>query len=215
VKILKVDLNQPDIGLLNQAATALQQGKIIIYPSGTAYSIAANALQKNLVKKVFTIKKRPLNYPLHVIVRDWDMATTLIKPTDEAKFLWERFIPAPLTLVLHKKPHVPDVLTSNLPTLGIRFPNFPTAHFLSAALDFPYTSTSANPSGKKTPYSLKDVTSQFSKSQLAQISVAIDVGTIPPVPPSTVLDLTTTPPTLLREGPVSRTELQRVLGKLA
>lgn len=215
MKILKVDLDRPDINLLNQAATALQQDKIIIYPSGTAYSIAANALKADLVKKVFQIKNRPLDYPLHVIVRDWDMATTLIEPTDTAKFLWERFIPAPLTLVLHKKPHVPDILTSGLPTLGIRFPNFPTAHFLSAALDFPYTSTSANPSGKTTPYSLEDVTSQFSKSQLSKVALAIDVGRIPPVPPSTVLDLTTTLPTLLREGPVSRQQLQRVLGKLA
>jgi L-threonylcarbamoyladenylate synthase len=215
MKTLKIDLDHPNVDYLDQAAEALNQGQIIIYPSGTAYSLAANALKPKLITQLFQLKSRPLTDPLHIIVRDWDMATTYIQPTDVAKFLWERFTPAPLTLVLRKKPLVPNILTSGLPTLGIRFPNYSVAYFLSAALDFPYTSTSANPSGKITPYSLSQVKSQFTPAQLSQISLAVDIGRIARVPPSTVLDLTTTPPTLLREGPVSREELESILGKLA
>ncbi len=209
MKILKVSINNPSQEIIKLAVGILKNGGLFVYPTDTAYGLGGNALEPKVIRKVYELKGRDFNKPTHVIVNDWKMINKLTFTNDLARELYLNLTPGPLTIILNKKPIVPDILTAGLSTLGVRIPKCTIIKRISNFCDFPFTTPSANKSGGKTPYSIDDVKKELDTDK---IDLILDAGELPKVLPSTVIDLTVNPPKNLRQGPITRNEMEKVLG---
>lgn len=211
--IFKVNLKKPNIEIIERAANTLKSGGLIVYPTDTAYGLGANALDENAVKKIYKIKGRDFSKPTHVVVRNWKMIENLCCVNLLGKKLYDKFLPGPLTLILPKlpnhpnHPNLPNLLTANLPTLGVRIPDNLITQSLSRLVNFPFTTPSANKSGGKTPYSIEEVKNEL---DISKIDLILDAGKLPKVVPSTIVDLTSKDPKILREGPIAIDEIQKL-----
>ncbi len=185
--------------IIDQAVEILQKGGIIIFPTDTSYGLAADATNPQAIKKIYQIKGRDFNKPISVIVSDIKMAKKYAMITPLVQKLFQAFLPGPLTLVL--------------PSIGIRVPNLKLCLRLAKKLGKPYTATSANLSGQPDCYSVDQIKKQLG-NKIKLIDLIIDAGTLPKIPPSTVLDLTKSPPKILREGPISQKQIQKVLDRI-
>lgn len=208
MEILKVDPKNPDQEIIKRAVDVLTDGGLVIYPTDTAYGLAANALNEAAVKRVYEVKGRNLSKPTHVVVADWRMIEKLTFTNSYARALFEKFLPGPLTIILPKKKIVPDILTAKHPTLGVRIPHNLITQSISLLINFPYTTPSANKEGGGVPYSVEDLRN---KLDLEKIDLILDAEKLPSVLPSTIIDLSTSPPKLLRQGPINKLELEKTL----
>jgi len=137
------EIIQPD--QLSRAADMLREGGVVAFPTETVYGLGANAFLPTSVARIFEIKARPHFDPLIVHVADIDHARELVTEFPEAaRILAERFWPGPLTLVLPKRESVPDIVTSGLPSVGIRIPAHPVALELLRLAGVPVAAPSAN-----------------------------------------------------------------------
>lgn len=211
MQTIKVNPQSPDLKLIAQAAKTIENGGLVVCPTDTVYIFAVDATNEEAIRKVYEIKGRDYSKPIHVVVRGWEMVKNLCEVNEVAMKLYNEFLPGPLTIILNKKPIVPDILSANLPTLGIRLPNNPTTRAISANLDFPYTATSANKSGESNTYTANDVLEQLTQQDLSLIDLVIDAGELPKVDPSTVVDCTTDTPRILRPGPITQGQIEAVL----
>ena len=133
----------------SKAITALSNGEIVVYPTDTLYGLGADIYNNDAVKKIFKIKKRPLKIPLSIAVSDYKELEKIAYTNNKIKKLAESFLPGRLTLILHKKSCISDIVNSGLDKIAVRIPdnNF-TLELLS---NFgPITATSANIHGLKT-----------------------------------------------------------------
>ena len=207
--VIKVHLRKLKLNVIKRAADILRAGGVIIYPTDTAYGLGVDALNDNAIKKLYRIKGRDFSKPTHVIVPNWSWIMVLTYPNENAKKLYEAFMPGPLTIVLNKKPVTPDILTADLPTLGIRIPNNDITKLISRFFNAPYTTPSANKSGGKTPYSIEDVKEEL---DISKVDLILDAGKLPELLPSTIVDISITPPKILRKGLISEKNIEEVLG---
>lgn len=205
--ILKVDPIYPDSAVIDQAAKFVESGKIIVYPTDTIYGVGTNALDSGAVLRIFEVKGRPLGNPLPVAVDGLEMAESLAVVTTEAKRLIAAFWPGALTLVLPKKPIVPDVVTAGGIGLALRAPNHQVPLKMIERSTLPLIATSANIHGGASCKNAQEAVGQIGD----QVDLVLDGGPSAGVA-STVLDLTGTRPRVLREGPVTRMMMRRVLG---
>lgn len=208
--IEKIDLENINPDVVDKAVKILIDGGVVVYPTDTAYGLGVNALDETAIKKLYEIKGRDFSKPTHIVVRDWEMVEKLAYSNKLAKELYTTFMPGPLTIILTRKSNiVPDILTANLPTIGVRIPNNEFTSKLSIELAFPYTTPSANRSGEATPYSLEEAEKSL---DISQIDLIIDAGPLPKTPPSTIVDLTTNEPKIIREGPITKKQIVDALG---
>ena len=192
------------------AVARLGLGEPIAFPTETVYGLGADATDADAVERIFTLKGRPANNPLIVHVSGPEMADDLVESwTDEAQQLAEAFWPGSLTLVLAKSDLVPDVVTAGGTTVAIRCPAHPVALALIESLGKPIVGPSANPSGWISPTTADHVARGFEGKDL----LVIDGGWCRAGIESTVLDLTTDEPTILRLGVISHTQIAQVLGR--
>ena len=134
------------------AAAALRAGEVVAFPTETVYGLGADALNERAVAQVFAVKNRPRFDPLIVHVPDTEaVAQYAIVSDDRARALMERFWPGPLTLVLRKRPIIPDLVTAGLDTVALRVPAHPVALALLRAVGTPIAAPSANPFGYISP----------------------------------------------------------------
>lgn len=214
MEILKVDPNKPKQADLNKIVATLSKGKIVILPTETVYTFAVDATNKKAIKNVYKIKGRNYDKPLHVVVHSLLAASNYAQITSQATMLAATFLPGPLTLVLKKKKSsLPDLLTSDLPTVGVRIPNLILNNIVSKKFGKPYTTTSANISGGPNPYSIKEVLGQLDEDKRLMISLVVDVGSLPKREPSTLIDLTSKPYKVLRKGPITKLQMEKVLNE--
>ncbi|HHY59512.1 MAG TPA: threonylcarbamoyl-AMP synthase [Clostridia bacterium] len=197
---------------LTEAAVILRWGGTVAFPTETVYGLGANALNPAAVAKIFAAKGRPSDNPLIVHIAcldDLDMLVSRIPPAVE--LLVQAFWPGPLTLVLPKRPGVPDVVTAGLDTVGVRMPAHPVALALLEKSRVPVAAPSANLSGRPSPttglHVLKDLA--------GKVDLVLDAGECQVGVESTVLDLTTNPPMILRPGGITKEELEEVIGPVA
>jgi L-threonylcarbamoyladenylate synthase len=211
-EILAVDLKAIDSAPIERAAEVLRRGGLVAFPTETVYGLGANALDAAAVARIFEAKGRPANNPLIVHVADADAAQRIVAEWPEtAARLAERFWSGPLTLVLPKRPEVPDVVTASGPTVAVRVPAHPVALALLRAVELPLAAPSANRSSQLSPTRAEHVW----RGLAGRINLILDGGPTSGGIESTVLDVTTTPPRLLRPGLVSASELEAVVGPLA
>lgn len=198
--ILKIDPANPDEKSLGEALRLLNEGGVLAYPTETFYGLAADALSEAAVKKIFRIKGRDFKNPIPVIIGDSrDLAPLVEEIPKAAQILIHDFWPGPLTLVFRASSSVSPLLTSGTGKIGIRVSSHPLARLLARGLGGPLTATSANISGGTECTTAGAVIRALGNHPVA----FIDGGPTPGGSGSTVLDITFSPPRILREGAIT------------
>ena len=175
---------------IEKAVEILKLGGIIAYPTETVYGIGANIFDDLALRRVFEIKRRPLNKPISVAVSSFEMLETIAWVSREERKIIRELLPGPVTVILPKKELVSPLLTGGSEFLGIRFPENRIAREIIKKAGFPITSTSANFSGEK----------EISEAEDINLDVDFVVkGKCKYKKPSTVVDLVRKK--ILREGP--------------
>jgi len=206
--IKKIDLNKPNKNLIKLASQILSKNGLVVYPTDTAYGLGVNALKVSTINKLYEAKNRSFDKPTHIIVSNIQMMEKVSYVNEYARILYNSFLPGPLTIILKKKNIIPDILTGGINTIGIRIPNCTVTKLLSKDLSFPYTTPSANKSGDKTPYSINEALSSLGKND---IDLALDAGELPKTQPSTIIDVSHANIKILREGPLSKSNIEKIL----
>jgi L-threonylcarbamoyladenylate synthase len=192
-----------------RAADVLRRGGLVAFPTETVYGLGACAFDARAVARVFEAKARPSFDPLIVHVADAAELPRVALGTGDARVerLAARFWPGPLTLVLPRHPHVPDIVTSGLDTVGVRVPSHPAARALLRAAG-PLAAPSANPFGYVSPTTAAHVADRLGHV----VDLVLDGGPCPVGVESTILSLAADPPLLLRPGGVAPEDLESALG---
>ena len=211
IEVIKAD--KPSVRILRKAARLIRKGAVIVCPTDSGYALAANALDTRAIVRVFSLKGRAYSNPIHVAVNSMEMAERYAHINPEAEHLAHNFLPGALTMVLPKKEVVPSMLVAGRDTIGIRIPDNRVILELASMTDLPITATSANASGQPTPYSVPEVINLLGESA-EQVALILDQSSIPSRGLSTIVDLTVSPPQLLRQGLVSWLEIRQVLQAL-
>ncbi len=211
VRILAPDANAPDCGVLGEAATILRAGGLVAFPTETVYGLGANALDAAAVRRIFAAKGRPSYNPLIAHVADIAGARALVSDWPPlAQALAERFWPGPLTLVLPKRAFVPDEVTAGRACVAVRVPSHPVALALLAAAGVPLAAPSANRFTELSPVTA----AQVARSLGDRVDLILDGGRTAVGIESTVVDLSLSPPVLLRPGTITRAEIEAITGPL-
>ena len=190
-------------------AAALLEDAVIAYPTETFYALGAAAFSRQAVEKVYRLKKRDAAKPLSVIVSDLDMVRDITGPLPPVfRVLAGEFWPGPLTLVLPAAPRLPAFLSGPGRTIAVRIPPLAWLRQLVREISQPLTATSANLSGEKELADPTEVAAVFQE----KIDMIVDGGPSPGGAPSTIVDLTSAEPRILREGAVSAARLRALLG---
>jgi L-threonylcarbamoyladenylate synthase len=192
---------------IKKAAGIIKKGGLVVYPTDTLYGVGCSALDEDAIKKVFKAKKRQPNKPLSIAVCDLLMLRKYASFDDRAMSVMERFLPGPLTFILKKK-GLPDVLTGGSEKVGIRVPESRCALMLVMKAGVPIVATSANISGREPPQTVIEA-----GEQLPEVDLILDDGKLKG-PPSTVIDLTSDPPKILREGKKPAWEVSEVVSEI-
>jgi L-threonylcarbamoyladenylate synthase len=194
---------------LERAATLLQHGGVVAFPTETVYGLGANALDSEAVARIFAIKGRPLSSPLIVHVSDHAMAERVTSSWPSiAQQLANRFWPGPLTLVLPKRSIVPNIVTAGLPSVGIRMPAHPIALELIRLAGVPLAAPSANRFTHVSPTTAEHVRRMLGE----RVDMVLDGGPAKVGIESTVVSLTGMEPLVLRPGMISMPELEDATG---
>ena len=191
---------------LSKAIEALRNGDIVVYPTDTLYAFGVDIYNKDAVKKVFEVKKRPLDNPLPVAVSNLVDIEKIAFVSDIARDLAEYFLPGPLTMILNKKSVILDVVTGGLDNVAVRIPDNDVALELLSRYG-PITVTSANVHGKEVPDIISDIKMQFNSDDVA---VYLDYGKLNGLP-STIVDMTAGKPRIVRDGAITKEEIFDVI----
>jgi L-threonylcarbamoyladenylate synthase len=193
-----------------EAVERLRSGALVAFPTETVYGLGANALDPDAVARIFAAKGRPSTNPLIVHVPDVAAARELAGEWSEiAEKLAARFWPGPLTLVVQKAGAVPDIVTAGGPTVGLRVPNHPVALELLRASGVPIAAPSANRSEEVSPTTAQHVVDSL--GPYMDDLLILDGGPCTVGLESTVLDVTSEPPHILRPGMVTEVMLRQVM----
>jgi L-threonylcarbamoyladenylate synthase len=212
MELLHVDPSFPDPAIIARAADALRSGRLVAFPTETVYGLGANALDPNAVERIYAAKGRPAYNPLIVHIANASDATMIAAEWPErAALLAREFWPGPLTIVLPKKPNVPDGVTAGLPSVAIRVPAHPVARALLDAARIPIAAPSANRSMMLSPTTAAHVAKSLGDS----VDIILDGGATNVGIESTVIDLTSPTPTVLRPGTIHAEDLTRVIGPIS
>ena len=204
-RVIQVDprIVQPEI--MQQACEALRRGGLVAFPTDTLYALGANALDPAAIQRVQTVKGRHHGKPLSVLVPSAEVAAELAAGhAGGARSLMQVFWPGALTVVVKASSKIPSVLRGTAGTVGLRMPAGPVAQALLSAFAGPIIGTSANKSGGADPADAKTV----QKAIGGQVDLILDGGRVVLGVPSTVIDCTTQPARILREGAIPRSTLQ-------
>lgn len=194
------------------AAAILRDGGLLGIPTETVYGLGANGLDADAVRRIFAAKGRPQDNPLilHIPEASW-LERYCQNIPDTAYTLAEKFWPGPLTMILPRRGNVPDTVTCGLDTVGIRCPNHPVTLAIIRAADIPVAAPSGNLSGRPSPTNARHMLEDMD----GRIDAIIDGGPCGVGVESTIIDLTTPVPRLLRPGGLPLEALRAVLGEVA
>lgn len=187
---------------VKEAKKFIKENKVIVYPTETAYGIGGDALNEDIIERVYEAKQRPRSKGLTVIVNSLEQAEKYAELNEAEKALVEEFMPGPLTLVAEKKDDVPDNLNDSF---VFRISSSPIARELAS--EGPLIATSANISGEKTSYSVDDISEEL----LEKVDFVLDKGRLPRGPTSTIAEIRDGEVFIHREGPISQEEVEKVL----
>ncbi|NUN48476.1 MAG: threonylcarbamoyl-AMP synthase [Candidatus Brocadiae bacterium] len=197
-------------GEIARAVRILESGGLVAFPTETVYGLGADALNEKAVKRVYKLKGRPEGHPLIVHVGDANAVQEYAAEFPEAAHrLAARFWPGPLTLILKKSDRIPTTVTGGQDTVGLRVPGHPVALALLKAFDGAIAAPSANRYGKVSPTTAQHVYDDIG----GKVDLILDGGPCAVGIESTIVDVSTGEPTILRPGGVTREEIEKLLGR--
>jgi L-threonylcarbamoyladenylate synthase len=196
-------------GPIARAVHLLRNGETVAFPTDTVYGLGADPTREDAIASLFRAKGRPEEKPIALLVADpEDVRQVAAEVTHEAERLMDRFWPGALTLVLPASPSLPAALLGGKTTVGVRMPDHPLALALLRAWGAPLAVTSANRSGEQDRCSGREVETALK----GHVPLVLDGGRTPGSAPSTVVDLTVSPPRVLRLGPITEARIRDGIG---
>jgi L-threonylcarbamoyladenylate synthase len=193
--------------IIQQAIEYLQAGKLVTVPTETVYGLAADATNIDAVKKIFEVKGRPFDHPLPLLIaQNSDLKNWAIDVPKTAEKLTKKFWPGPLTIILKRAPHIPDIITGELDTIGLRCPDHPMTQKILQHFPQGLAAPSANLFGEPPPTNAADV----KKALGNKIDLIVDGGECKLKTSSTIVDLTGSQPKVLRQGPITQEEIENI-----
>lgn len=188
----------------------VKNGKIVAFPTDTVYGLGASIMQVDSIKRVFKVKERPLDSAIIVLIDDIERVNDLVYVENpKAWDLMKEFWPGALTLLFPKKDIVDNIITANGNSVGIRIPNNKIAIELIKYSGGAIATPSANKTGHLSPTRAEHVTKQFAEDE---IDFLVDGGKTEKAIESTILDMTKNPPLILRNGGVSKEQIEKIIG---
>ncbi|WP_296646270.1 L-threonylcarbamoyladenylate synthase [Romboutsia sp. 13368] len=207
--ISKIDINDIDKNEIKKQSKLLAEGKTVIFPTETVYGLGANALDEDAVKKIYEAKGRPSDNPLIVHIYNKEEVYNLAKNINEkAEIIMDKFWPGPITVILNKKDIVPYRTSGGLETVAVRMPSHLIAREIIKEAGVPIAAPSANISGRPSPTKADHVYEEM-KGRVSGIVLGGDCNF---GLESTVLDVTTETPMILRPGSITKEELEDIIG---
>jgi L-threonylcarbamoyladenylate synthase len=199
-RIVTVDPHQPDPSAIEDAAAALREGKLVVFPTETVYGLGANALDERAVQKIFDAKERPATDPLIVHIAHVGQVPQCASAfPGNARKLALSFWAGPLTLILPKKPVISDLVTAGLPNVALRAPSHRVARALVETAGIPIAAPSANRFSRPSPTTAAHVKADLD----GRIDLILDAGATDIGVESTIVDFSVDPPVLRRPGGVT------------
>lgn len=187
----------------------IRNGELVIFPTETVYGIGANALDENAVGKIFVAKGRPSDNPLIVHIADRNKIKDIAEDiTEMEQILIDAFMPGPFTIILKRKPVVPDIVTAGLDTVAIRMPDNIIARGIIQFSGVPIAAPSANVSGKPSGTSIEDIRAELE----GKVSAIVDGGETQIGLESTVVKVVDEVPVILRPGKITPEDIRKVAG---
>ncbi len=209
--LIRVDPLKPNEEILRKAAEIIREGGVVAFPTETVYGLGADCFNITAVLKIFEIKKRPADNPLIVHIHDKNQLALLVGQSYErASAIIDLFWPGPVTVIFKKKSTVPKEVTGGLETVAVRMPSHPVAFKFLQLCGTPVAAPSANLSGKPSPTRAEHVIDDL----YGIVDAIIDGGETPFGLESTIIDFSREKPILLRPGPATIEEIQRVIPDL-
>lgn len=209
--VIRVDPEEPDITEIRKAASIIRKGGLVAFPTETVYGLGANALDGKAVDKIFRIKKRPSSDPIIVHISEMAQLDVVVKSVPElAHQLAERFWPGPLTMIMQRSDNIPPNVSAGLSTVAVRMPSHKVSVALIRESGVPIAAPSANIFSRPSSTKAQHIIDDFSDS----VDMIIDGGDSTIGLESTVLDLTSDPPVLLRPGGTPMEALKQVIPDL-
>ncbi len=207
-RVLKVDPSQPDPAVIEEAAQAIRDGKLVAFPTETVYGLGAHALDDRAVQKIFDAKERPANDPLivHIAHVGQVMQCAASFPA-AARKLALAFWAGPLTLILPKKPSIPDLVTAGLPNVALRAPSHRVARALMEMAGVPIAAPSANRFARPSPTTAAHVLADLDD----RVDLILDGGATDIGLESTIVDFAVDPPVLRRPGGITFEQLHSLV----
>ena len=204
-QVLRIDPQNINAETLKRAGECLRAGGLVAFPTETVYGLGANALDENAVARIFAAKERPANDPIIVHIAERDQLGDIARDIPPlAEQLAERFWPGPLTMIFRKSSRVPANISAELDTVAVRMPDHPIALALIRAAGVPIAAPSANRFSRPSPTTAAHVLNDLS----GRVDMVLDGGSAIIGVESTVLDVTSNPPTILRPGGVTLESLR-------
>ncbi len=196
---------------VERGISALREGGLVAFPTDTVYGLGASASIRQAVERIYEVKERPHSMALPLLLADKSQMSEVAEFVPPiARLLADKFLPGALTIVLPRSKSIPDIITAGDDTVAVRIPNHPVPVALIRGLGAPVVGTSANLSGRPSPLTADEVYSQLGD----RIDYVIDGGKCPGGRESTVVDVTKEIPVILREGAISREEIELVCGEI-
>lgn len=198
--VFSVNPQTPEAGFIQTAAEVLRRGGLVAFPTETVYGLGANALDADAVDQIFAAKGRPASDPIIVHLYNSDQLLLVARDIPDLAYdLTKQFWPGPLTLVLKRNPNVPPNVSAGMDTVAVRIPNHPIPLALFRAADLPVAAPSANRFARPSATTADHVFEDLS----GRVDVILDGGAAVIGLESTILDMTQTPPVVLRPGGVT------------
>lgn len=195
---------------LKEVAEVIKDGGIVVFPTETVYGIGANALNEETVKRLYEVKKRPLNKAISLLVSNVEMIEQVAKDITELEYgLIKEFFPGPLTIILNKKDIVPDIVTAGGNTVGVRIPENEIALKLIEYAGVPIAAPSANISGNPSGTELQTIINEFKE----KVDCYIDGGKSEIGVASTIVQVIDGVPHIFREGCITKEQIQEVCNR--
>lgn len=203
--------NTNDYSGITQASTIIKNNGTVIFPTETVYAIGANAFNFDAISKIFIAKGRDFSNPINILVNSISMVESIACNISEIEYkLMDIFFPGPFTLILEKNNNIPDILTANQNTVGVRMPNNKIALELISTSGVPIAAPSANISGKPSGTNLENIYPNFKDS----VDFFIDSGLCDIGIESTIVKVIDNVPHILRPGSITKSDLIQVCGKV-
>jgi L-threonylcarbamoyladenylate synthase len=207
-RLIRVDAGENLGAGIRKAAQVIKSGGVVAFPTESFYGLAININDEEAIERLFSMKKREADLPILILIPSIGVLDRYVRHVpDIARRLMDQFWPGGLTLVFEANPQISPLLTAGTGKVGIRLSSHPVATSLAKALGAPITGTSANISGQPACRRAQEVFDALGNS----VDLILDGGETAGGKGSTILDVTVDPPVLLREGMVSREQLDKYL----